>query len=150
MKALWCFAIGPLLLPVVLASVAVIGGDWPAAFGLVKLGLLLTYPIALLFALPAHLVLRKLRWRSAVPYAAAGFVLGALMPGIIEYAIYYLVPAARDYYVPQFGISYAATPAGVLFGLIGLSIALIFWSIVRPDRALSKCTKSEGPVLPEA
>jgi hypothetical protein len=129
LRTLLCFALGPLVPPLAVSAFVVIAdGNWQGAFGLLKLGLILCYSIAFLIALPAHLILSRLRLTGATAYALSGFVLGMLTPGIVEYSIYYIF-GARDYFRPSFGISIWLGP----FGLLGLFVALVFWMIAKPD-----------------
>jgi hypothetical protein len=142
LKTLLCFAIGPIVPPLSLASFLVIAdGNWQGALGILILGSILCYSIAIFLALPAHLILRRLGLTGATVYALVGFVLGALTPGLLEYSIYYGLPP-KDYFRPSFDSSFSIV--GVLFGMAGLFVALVFWLIVQPDAASAQ-TKTAGP-----
>ena len=69
----------------------------------------------LFVALPVHFILTKLRWYSAVPYVAAGFVVPALI--------------VLSFYAPEFRDPIEAAGWSAFYGGFGLIAAWAFWAV---------------------
>ncbi|CAA7627867.1 conserved membrane hypothetical protein [Candidatus Terasakiella magnetica] len=91
-----------------------------------------SYAIALTVGVPCHLFLIRLGFYGVFPYMISGFAIGAVVPS------YFLIFNERTADLASCFISFQdtslASVAGIL-GLMGASNTLLFWLLVRPDRA---------------
>jgi len=83
------------------------------------------YPTALLFGLPIYFLLKRLGWNGFLIYCAAGSFLG-MIPFVVLEAIFGSTTS-----VPPFSLLSTAK-VGIP---LGVSTAVAFWLIARPDKA---------------
>ncbi len=96
-----------------------------------------SYPVALVFGIPGHLLLVKADLRTSIGYAASGFVLGAVVPTSFGLFFGETFEGAMGYLASQ--LSGLGLIAGA-FGLLGALNGYVFWRLVRPDRQAGEGT----------
>lgn len=118
MRTIAAFLIAPLVPAAVLVAVIVVmGSDGPGApLVLARIVALATYPIALLFGVPARLVFRRFGWTSRRSYAAGGLAIG-----LAAWALFRLAGITRPDPSELFGV--------LLFTGLAVPTALVFRAI---------------------
>ena len=118
-----------LVLPFELSATGIGHRQIAESVWIVGLSGLLGYPIALIFGLPAYLVLKHFRRYDAYAYCATGAGLG-----LILFVIYAMQVAYSDDPVTSTRLADMALQKIPLIVLCASVAAFSFWLVARPDR----------------
>ncbi|WP_180573300.1 hypothetical protein [Agrobacterium vitis] len=150
-RSLWiAFLVAPLWAPLCFTGYSVIRAPADPILAemstteVVATSLAVTVPMAyiamLVVGLPVHLILSTRRYRRAVHYAVSGFCTGVILRCIgiattwFSFAIQNHLEAGIV--CKELSDAFFHEPIRLLApGLVSLFVAVIFWSIARPDRA---------------
>jgi hypothetical protein len=116
---------------VILGNDPILGSAGTAAnvVGLFFYGLILGFPGVILFGIPLHFLLKRLRISSAFVYVGMATLSGALI---------YELTAANLMGLSYQGSNWPRIAVQIPMAIAGGASGLLFWIVARPDRNLSQ------------
>ncbi len=128
-RTLAAFAIAPIAPGLLMTAVWLLIGKWYGSANWIAMASTAGYPTAVLFGVPAFLLMQWKGWTSVGAYAIAGALLGLVPTFVVVMAVIDIaggVDALGSDRVQSLGL---ITAIGLVCGLVG---GLSFWLIARP------------------
>ncbi len=132
MRLIVAILVAPLLAGLLFLAMSLFSGNAGEGLWALTISAAVGYPAMLVLGLPAHLLLRFLKWTNIFGYGLAGLLIGTVLSAILFSSViahnFSLVPDPNKSLTP-------VTAIAVLAVIVGAMSGIVFWLIARPDHA---------------